>query len=251
MKYLRTLASRLFRRIISWRGYALVPKGLGYFCAEDVVPKARRANLSVCEYLEQANLNGVGKRRDLIISALKSYLPAELPRIVEIGPGTGMYLEKIIENHGTQACEVYETNAGWVNYLAETYSSKTRLICRNADGKTLEQTTAKSADAAFAHGVFVYLPLMTVFRYLEEMVRVVKPGGWIVFDCFLTRDFDVRILKEWQEHSYSGDFPMVISEHLLQEIIEKYGLSLMGNFETPYHASKTTYFVLRKNPSGQ
>jgi SAM-dependent methyltransferase len=242
---------RLLDRGLNLFGYKAVPKGLGYLSAGDVVKKARQNNLTLCEYLEQNDIGGVGKRRELIITALRQYLASPLNHVLEIGAGTGMYLEKIVELYSPAAYEVYETSLEWVEYLNQSYSGKTRLQCHNADGSTLHRTASESVDAAFSHGVFVYLPLITTFGYLEEMARVVKPDGWIVFDCFLTRNFGVDTIKQWQRDPHHWTFPVAISEDLIMEFLVRYRLTCVGRFDTPYHASLSTYFVARKRPSKQ
>jgi len=160
-----------------------------------------------------------------------------------------MYLERIVELYSPTTYEVYETSLEWVGYLNQTYSGRTRLKCHNADGSSLRGTISASVDAVFCHGVFVYLPLITTFGYLEEMARVAKPDGWIIFDCFLTKNFGVNIVKQWQSDPHHWTFAVVISEDLINEFLAKYSLSCVGRFDTPYHASFSTYFVVRKMPT--
>jgi phospholipid N-methyltransferase len=233
-------------RILNIFGYKVVPKGLGYFSAQDIVKKARQKNLSLCEYLEENNVGGVGKRRDLIITALQQYLSQELTNVLEIGPGTGMYLEKIVELYAPASYELYETSLDWVSYLKQVYSPRTRLKCHNADGSTLRDTPSESVDAVFCHGVFVYLPLITTFGYLEEMTRVTRPDGCIIFDCFLTRNFGVDVLKQWQRDPHHWTYPVAISEDLIKEFSATYGLICLAQFDTPHPPSVSNYFVLRK-----
>jgi SAM-dependent methyltransferase len=221
----------LLNRSLNIFGYKAVPKGLFYISARDVVKKARKTNLGVCEYLEENNLWGVGKRRDLIINALQQYLPPKLTSVLEIGAGTGMYLERIVELYSPTNYEVYETSLDWVGYLKQTYSGG-GLRCHNADGSSLRGTTSASVDAVFCHGVFVYLPLIVTFGYWEEIVRVAKPDGWIIFDCYLTQNFGFDIVKQWQRDPYHPVWPVAISEDLIMEFLAKYGLICMGRFDT-------------------
>ncbi len=94
-KFAHPVMVRLFP---SFMGYHIQPKGQGYFNAKTIVNEAGKQGLSVTEYLETSNYGGVGKRRDEIISSLQNlnFLPV-CKRIVEIGAGTGMYLEKFID----------------------------------------------------------------------------------------------------------------------------------------------------------
>jgi hypothetical protein len=66
-------------RGLNMLGCKAVPKGLGYFSARDIVKEARQNNLTLCEYLEQNDIGGVGKRRDLIITALRHFVVRKRP----------------------------------------------------------------------------------------------------------------------------------------------------------------------------
>ncbi len=234
-------------QILNYFGYKIEHKGLGYLDPIKTVADARNHNLGVGEYLESLNIAGIGRRRDAIISALQQYMPRRLNAVLEIGAGTGMYLEKIIDLFSPGTYEVYETAIGWVTYLKARYSQRTQLCCHNCDGKTLRHTDDASVDAVFAHGVFVYLPLIVTFGYLEEAVRVLAPGGTLIFDCFVGERFGVDIIRQWQTEPHKWSFPVVIPHSLINEFAERYGLTLVGTFDINYHASFSTYFVCRKS----
>ncbi len=241
---IKSLITKIFRRVANLLGYNLHEKGLGYFHPETIIEAAKKQNLSVCEYLESTNLSGVGKRRDLIISKLNEILPDSISQVLEIGAGTGMYLEKIIENQKPKNYEVYETAVGWRDFLKKSYSSKTNLLCHNANGKTLSFTKDAICDAVFSHGVFVYLPLIDTITYLEESVRVLKPGGLMIFDCFTDEYFNLETIKKWQKGEFN--FPVVLSKNLLTHFFTKNNLQLITTFNINYHDSESSYFVVRK-----
>lgn len=244
---IRNLTKRLINKALNCFGYAMAPKGLGYFNADAIIKAAAKSGLSICEYLERNNVGGVGKRRDCIVQKLGEVLPAEIQTLVEIGAGTGMYLEEIVRIHRPHKCEIYETSIQWVNYLSQKSSKQTEIRCHNADGKTLSQTPSSSVDVAFAHAVFVYLPMIETIGYLEEMVRVVKPGGLIVFDCFVGEHFGMKVIKDWRQDSFGWTFPVVLSKGLVEEFIENNRLQQVSAFDVKYHASLSTYYILKKS----
>ena len=221
---LHNLMVRIFP---SFMGYTIKPKGLGYFNAKAVVKQARHAGLSVTEYLENSNLGGVGKRRDEIINALqerKVLYPCK--KIVEIGAGTGMYLEKFIEICKPDVYEIYETDKGWTKYLKKTYSHKTRLKVHNAEGDSLRDTADNSADIISAHGVFVYLPLIHTFQYLQEAVKICSQNGLIIFDFFSDRIFTVSEVLAFKKKNPQYDFPVIPFQGIHAKI-------KMGNYYNP------------------
>lgn len=231
----------------SYMGYIIRPKGEGYFDAKTIVKEAVQKGLSVPEYLETTNRGGVGKRRDEIISCLQdlNVLPI-VNRIVEIGAGTGMYLEKFLEICKPAIYEVYETNPGWVNYLQHTFSTKTKLKVHNAKGDSLHETANDSADIISAHGVFVYIPVIITFQYLQEAVRVCKQNGYIIFDCFTDRIFTVSEILEFRKKNPGYDFPVIIKEQMIEEFCTMFNLEKFYTFDVNYHYSKSTYFILKK-----
>jgi phospholipid N-methyltransferase len=241
----RYLILSLLNKVATRFGYSFQQKGLGYFDAKKVIKEARKRNLSVCEYLESNNVSGVGKRRDQIIETLFGILPNQLTNVLEVGTGTGMYMEKIIEHYRPTTYESYETNLGWVDYLQDQYNKKVNLISHNANGLNLSATASNTVDAVFSHGVFVYLPLILSVGYLEELVRVCKTNGFIVFDCFVSDAFGLDVIKKWQQiNTY---FPVVVPVNLITEFAADNNLKLVHSFNIRYHECTTRYFIFQKN----
>ena len=218
-------------RILNRFGYQIENKGLGYLDPLKVVEQARSHSLGLCEYLETFNIGGIGRRRDAIVSALQHYIPKQLNTVLEIGAGTGMFLEKVIELYSPRTYEVYETAVGWVKYLEEQYSNRTDLQCHNADGLTLRNTQATTVNAVFAHGVFVYLPIIVTFGYLEEAIRVLTSGGVLVFDCFIAERFGIDTIRQWQNDPYKYKFPTAISQSFISEFAVRYGLTSLAHLK--------------------
>lgn len=243
---IKNLIRNLIDRTVNKYGFRLQPTGLGYFNPSDVVPEAKEMNLSLCEYLEKTNKGGVGVRRDFIVEEIFNTVHLQAPNILEIGAGTGMYVEKFLSNYNPAMYEVYETNLNWVAYLKEEYASKGNLKFQHADGTSLHQSASNSVDLLTMHGVTVYIPVILSVNYLNEMYRVCKSGGFIIFDCFTDENFTLSTVNNWLEDTYEYTFPVVISMNLINEFAEKNNLSLVKKFDIQYHASKSTYFIYKK-----
>jgi SAM-dependent methyltransferase len=237
-----------FRYFAGKLGYVVQPKGLGYFKAEEIISKAKEAGQSICSYLENNNIGGVGKRRDEIISTLKAKNVFDnVSSVLEIGAGTGMYLEKTVEIAAPQEYFVYETAKDWTDYLSSLTFDKTKIFCEKADGKSLVQTKSNSIDLVLSHAVFVYIPALSTVRYIQESARVCKPGGLVVFDCFTNEIFQLDTCELWLHDNYGYTFPVILNEGLILQTATASGLKLQGTFDVKYHASSTRYFIFKKS----
>lgn len=243
---LKQILKNFLSRSINKYGYRLEKTGLDYLNPSVVVNEAKNNNLSLCEYLESTNKGGVGVRRDEIIKNIVDTIHLKKPNIVEIGAGTGMYLEKFISNFNPTKYEVYETNLNWVDYLKKTYISNECLKFCIADGRTLNQTKSDTVDLVAAHGVFVYLPIIQTINYLNEMYRSCKVGGFIVFDCFTNDNFKMDVINNWLNDEHEYTFPVVVSIQLIEEFANINKLKLVKKFDIKYHASNSTYFIFQK-----
>ena len=237
----------LIRIFPSKMGYAIKHKGLGYFNAKTIIKQAKEAGKPIPEFLETTNQGGVGKRRDEIIKKLIQLdaMPT-CQRIIEIGAGTGMYLEKFIETCKPTNYEVYETDVGWSKYLSDTYDKQTNLMVHNASGNTLQFSLDNSADMVVAHGVYVYIPVINTLEYLKESIRVCKQGGLIIFDCFTDRFFTLSQAILFREKNPYFDFPVITPHKMIEEFCETFHLKILDTFNSKYHSVEATYYILQK-----
>src|SRR5688572_8880247 len=99
-----------------------IEKKNGYIDAKATVQAAKDAGQSVCEYVE--NLWGQGQRgatARVIQEMSKAGCLAPCERVLEIGPGTGRYLELVLRKISPEQYEIYETADDWATWLASTY----------------------------------------------------------------------------------------------------------------------------------
>ena len=237
------------KRLLNRYGYTLARTGLGFIDAPSTVAAARAKGMSVCDYRESMEDDPRKKgRRDRIISRLKAAgIFRGASAVCEIGAGTGMYLEKVIELARPASYEVYETDTGWVQFLKSEYGNRqgTKLICHPADGATLSFTPENSLDLVQAHGVFVYLPLMQSLRYLKECARVCRPGSHLVFDCYLDTTFSsLAVAEAWLSGPWQ--FPVIVPKKLLEEFAAAHGFKCIDSFSEIHGSGSVDYFVWRK-----
>ena len=216
-------------------------KALSYISAEDTLRKASAENLSVGDYVEKIwDQQGLSdKVTDQILRITK--LPSE-PAIVEIGTGTGRYLEKMIQRVKVSSYESYEIAEDWNEYLRRQYKE---VNFYQAEGSTLSLTADKTIDLVVAHGVFTYLPLLVAISYFKEVDRVVRAGGYCIFDCFTEKCFEGVHLNNWLqgEHRY----PVIFPSEFMNGFFLNLGFSCIGRFNNKYGQGISEYLVFQKN----
>ena len=239
---------KVFRYVMNKLGYELVPlsiksvshiKGV-YISAEETISTASKLGLSVCEYVESVWNQKGGTQ--FIVDSINAYFDLKkVKNVLEIGAGTGRYLEKILAIVHPDTYESYEVAEDWARWLAKTY----HITSHNADGKTLNMTKDNSIDFLHAHGVFVFLPFLVTISYFQEIARVVKSGGYVVFDIYAEDCFDDDILKKWLSSKHS--YPCFLSTDYTVGFFGSHGFELRGSFHNPKHGQgKSKYLIFQK-----
>lgn len=215
-------------------------RSLGYISAVETVSAAKKEGLSVCDYVEKSW--GQKGCTQSVIEQMEScgVFTVDNPSVLEIGTGTGRYLEKTIEKCTPSKYESYETAEDWAEWLQANYP----IISHRADGMTLAQTSSLSVDILQAHGVFVYLPFLVSYRYWKEMWRVVRGGGYVVFDVMSESCFDDKEAEKWL--STESIYPTFVPSEYLISVFGKQGFSLINRFYTSYSVGKSEYFIFRR-----
>jgi len=190
--------------------------GFGYIDYEQTAADAEAAGLSIPNYV--ARLWGETGLIEWIVDRIGSVIPLNRCRnILEVGAGTGRTLDLVIARANPATYEIYEPDRAWSAYLVRRYG----VIDRESDGVSLTPTPSESCDLVHAHGVFVYLPLGTAFRYFAEMIRVTRPGGWLVFDFFADDQATLPIVEDWMRSGQG--FHVLLPRKALGELFTKAG----------------------------
>ena len=179
------------------RGSSTNPAVKTFLSARKTLGAAKHAGLSVGDYIDKTFAEP-GVTAATVEAMLRlSGLQGQVDRVCEIGPGSGRYMmEKVIESLHPKTYEFYETADDWVRYL-RTFPA---ALGRPSDGRTLSSTATASVDLVHAQKVFVYIDFWATARYLDEMARVVRPGGTVAFDIVTEDCLDEATLAYWMEH---------------------------------------------------
>jgi hypothetical protein len=204
---------------------------------------ANQAGLSVGDYID-ANFNVAGATK-ATLDRMKELgvFQERIDRVCEIGPGSGRYLEKTIGICSPSYYEIYETASDWQKYLVQAY----KVVARPADGQSLSSTPAASIDLVQSHKVMPGQPSLVMCSYFEEMVRIVRVGGKIVFDIVTEECLDDTTLKDWfaMKGGYQH-YPCLMPKQFAIEFFQRRGCSFDGSFLIPMKPGKTECFVFTK-----
>lgn len=249
---LKQIARTNINRLLARGGLQLVRSGDGhdwtdtrtFIPLDKTLEGAKRAGLSVGDYIDTVMNKSPGASQHTI-DLMRSLGVFERPvqTVVEIGPGSGRYLDKTLAACHPTRYEIYETAGPWVGYLQKTYD----VVLQPTDGKSLAGTPDASADLVQAHKVFSSIPFLPSACYWGEIARVTRPSGYAVFDLLTEDCLDPATLEKWRASGIeNGAYPAVIPRNLAVSYFGHLGFELVGTPEIPFGPGTAQLFVFRK-----
>jgi Methyltransferase domain len=220
-------------------GYSSDPAIQPWRRAKKTIADARRAGMSVGDYIESVNAEPGATQKTVDTMISFGGLSPDVERICEIGPGSGRYAEKLIEKLRPAHYEVYETADDWLAHL----STLANVEIKPADGHSLTPTASASVDLVHADKVFVYLPFPAVVGYLLEMARVARVGGTIAFDIVTENCLTDDIVSSW---STSGTIFIPMPKAWLVDYLARRSVTLQGSAMIPMVGVQTELLVFRR-----
>jgi len=245
MARLRRTARNAFNAILGLFGLQLLRPGekahvMPYQPFRRTLKEARKGGLSVGDYID-LRFQVPGATQTTIDQMVGlAILSPKIQSVCEIGPGSGRYLEKVQRLCAPCSYEIYETDQEWSDWLARTY----QITAQGADGTTLRDTATGSVDLVHAHKVFVYLPFVVTCQYFDEMIRVARSSGWIVFDICTENCMPDTTIRKWiANKSY---YPCMMPREFVIQFFARRQCSLRGSFFAPMMPGQSEYFVFVK-----
>lgn len=215
-------------------------------CAE-TVENARRKGCSVGDYIDEV-MNNIPGTTEATIKGMASLDVFEKPidTVLEIGPGSGRYLEKTLAHCTPERYEIYETSAPWAAYLQQNYD----VVLLPTDGRYLSSTPDRSVDLVQAHKVFSSIPSLPTFGYWKEMSRVCRDGGFVVFDILTETCLEPATLNKWiNSGTDNGAYPAAIPREAAISFFKSENFDVKGSFCVQIGPGHTEVFVFQKKPA--
>ncbi|WP_093607701.1 methyltransferase domain-containing protein [Streptomyces indicus] len=212
---------------------------------EATMRAARSAGLSVGDYIDEVMNGTPGATRSTIEElAARGVFAAGPDTVLEIGPGSGRYLELTLKECAPGRYEIYETAQPWADHLVETFG----VVARPVAGFSLAPTPDASVDLVLAHKVFNTLTFLGTSRYFLEMARVVRPGGRIVFDAMTETCLGPDTMRAWAAEGGTGhdSYPAALPRGTCVDLFASLGCELEGSFLAPMGVGTTEVLVFAK-----
>jgi SAM-dependent methyltransferase len=227
-------------RVLSPLGYELRDKVLserpegfsGYLAA------AAQAGMDVNDYEEQR----LGWRlpSPTLDDIVYPYLKPD-SNVCEIGPGTGRWSRHIALRVPRGELHLVDPSPWMVRFLADYFSPAANVHAHLNDGYSLPFERSGWLDLIFSANTFVELKLGTIWLYVREFARTLKPGGYVVVDYI-----DPSTQEGWDHLLTQGaDMAAVYTFHVaaaIDRVFESAGL----NIEKRYQSGKSTFVVARR-----
>lgn len=212
-----------------------------FLSARKTIAAAQKAGLPLGTYIDRTFAEP-GTTPNTVKAMLElADLHDQCQTVCEIGPGTGRYAEEVIAALHPGTYEIYETARDWLPHLRKLPN----VVIRDCDGHTLSHTASASVNLVHAHKVFVYLEFYATAGYLEEMARVVRPGGAVAFDIVTQACLDDKTIEAWTRPG--GTIYRPISRVWAVEFLQRRGLTLSGSYLAPLPPGTTELLVFRRN----
>ncbi|MFD7032239.1 class I SAM-dependent methyltransferase [Streptomyces sp. NPDC059917] len=212
---------------------------------EATVRAARSAGLSVGDYIDEV-MNGTPGATQATIDELRALgvFAADPRTVLEIGPGSGRYLEKTLQECSPDRYEIYETAAPWAGYLVDTFE----VIARPTAECSLAPTPDGSVDLVQAHKVFNTVTFLSASRYFLEMARVTRPGGRIVFDVMTETCLDPATMRAWAAQGGAGhdSYPAAMPRRACVDLFATLDCALEASFPARMGFASTEVLVFAK-----
>ncbi len=206
---------------------------------------ARSAGLSVGDYIDTVMSKTPGATQQAVDAMKRLGVFSEpISTVIEIGPGSGRYLEKTIAECHPARYEIYETAKPWAEYLVKTYG----VLLQPTDARSLSASATGSADLVQAHKVFCSINFLPTCMYWQEIVRVTKSGGFAVFDLLTDACLKPAMIDRWAATKMNaGSYPTAMPRQTAIDYFVEHGFHLSGTITMPLGPAQTELFVFRKS----
>jgi hypothetical protein len=250
MNTLSNMIGRIANRVLAPIGLKLSRSGHDWGDVSTFIPfdetmaEVKKSGLPLGEYIDARQ--GIAGATRATIDEIKrlAVFQQAIHAVLEIGPGTGRYLEQTLRECSPERYEIYETATDWAKYLTNKYP----VLPQPTNGTSLQATPTASIDLVQAHKVLSTVTFATTAGYWCEMDRVIKPGGYLVFDVMTEKCLPPTIVETWAQRGIPShsSYPAAMPSETVTGFFNARKFNLIGSFLSPMPPGQTEIFVFRK-----
>jgi ubiquinone/menaquinone biosynthesis C-methylase UbiE len=241
------------RKIAEQNGYDIVKKGNNQrkdYKAEahpGYKKEAEQLGIDINDYQESklGFVDSLPLLKEIVFPLIENL---SKPFIIELGPGTGRWsrhiLKKLEEKDGSELMLV--DHSSWiVDFLNDYFKgrSKVKFSAAKCDGFILPpEIKDSSADLIFSSNTFVALGIYFYYTYSHDFFRVLKKGGYCVFDFI-----DLNSEGGWNFLLQKTGEKLNYYAYYTFEAVDKVFRNSGFEFCSKYLYGKSTYLIYRKS----
>ncbi|MEO8665795.1 MAG: class I SAM-dependent methyltransferase [Ignavibacteria bacterium] len=209
----------------------------------DYLRAANELGLDVNDYLDN-NLGWIkpGQVLEEVLYPVMTNLQS--PKILELGPGTGRWTRQILK----RAKQINSTefsladHSQWMIDFLRSYFNNEKIIKAYKNNGISLPFKQNEYDLIFSQGVFIELKPSFIYLYSKEFARVLKPGGYCVFDYF---NFDSNDGWEYfiKESDKGNIYYTFYSDEFIDRLFKLAGFIL----EKRFTYGKAKFVVMKKD----
>lgn len=202
---------------------------------------SRRAGMDVNDYTEQAL--GWKLPQPTLEQVLFPYLEPD-SRVCEIGPGTGRWSRHIVPRIPRGELHLVDRSPWIARFLRAYFAGSPNVQAHVGDGQTLPFAETGWLDVVFSANTFVALKLGVVYHYVRDCSRVLRPGGYSVFDYV-----DPTTEEGWQHLLSQGAEMAEVYTFHAPEAINRVLWCVGFEVIKRYQVGKSMFVVARRGPN--
>lgn len=162
-------------------------------CTLQWLEEAKQANMEINDFIEKDQLKPALRELEALVFPHIS----ATSRICELGPGSGCYTRHLNKKITEGEFHIVDIDAFAIEFLKSYLPNNPATHFHLNSGTALPFESDGWLDLGFCTSMFTGVNLTYFFRYLQEFSRVLKPGGYFVFDHFdISTDAGWKVLVE-------------------------------------------------------